>query len=102
MSYCDHLLCVVRRRSSVVRRPSTPLKDFSSETPEPIFSKLYVDSSVKGGLKINSNGQGQSIRMAVMPVYGKKTLKNLLQNRILVYSIEDSRSTKIVQMMSVG
>ena len=39
----------VRRPSSV--RPFTPLNDFSSETPGPIFFKLHVDPSVKGGLK---------------------------------------------------
>ena len=76
MSYCDHLPSVVRRRPSVVR-PSTTMNDFYSETPGPIFFKLHVEPSVKGGLKIYTNDRGPLIKMAVMPIYGK-TLKNLL------------------------
>ena len=45
MSYCGHLPSVV------VRRSSTPLNDFSSETPKQILFKLYVEPSVEGGLK---------------------------------------------------
>ena len=71
MSYCDHLPSVVR--------PSTYLNDFSSETSGPIFFKLHVEPSVKGGLKICSNGHGPLIKMAAMPIYGKKYL--LLQNK---------------------
>ena len=42
------------------------------------FSSNHVEPSVKGGLKICSNGQGLLIKMATMPI---KTLKNLhLQN----------------------
>ena len=48
MSYCDHLPSVVRL--------STPLKDFSSETPGTVFFKLHVEPSVKGELKISTNG----------------------------------------------
>ena len=50
MSYCDHLLSVIRRRPSVIR-PSTPLNNFSSVTPVPIFFKLHVDPFVEGGCK---------------------------------------------------
>ena len=70
MSYCDHLPSVVRRRPSV--RPSTPLNDFSSEPPGPIFFKLHVKPSIKGGLKICSNGHGSLIKMAAKPIYNKK------------------------------
>ena len=66
MSYCDHL-------PFVVRRPSTLLNGFSSEKPRPIFFKLHVESSVKGGLKICSNGQDQLTKMAVMQIYDKTT-----------------------------
>ena len=45
MSYCGHLPSVV------VRRASTPLNDLIFETPEQILFKLYVEPSVKGGLK---------------------------------------------------
>ena len=69
------------RPSSVVVRPSSPLNDFSSETPGPIFFKLHVEPSVQGRLKICSNGHGPLTKMAAMPIYGK-TLKNLfLQNQ---------------------
>ena len=65
MSYCD---LAVRRLSA---RPSTPLNDFSSETPGPIFFKLNVEPSVKWGLKIYTNGYGTLIKMSAMSIYGK-------------------------------
>ena len=58
MSYCDH--------SSSVVRPSTPLNNFSAETPGPIFFKFLLDPSVNGGLKIYTNGIGPLIKMAAM------------------------------------
>ena len=64
MSYCDHL-----PSSSV--RPSTPLNDVSSEIPGPIFFKLHVKPSVKGGLKICTNSHDPFIKMAAMPINGK-------------------------------
>ena len=51
--------------------PSTPSNKFSSETPGPIFFKLHVEPSVKGGLKICTNGHGPLIKMAAMPINGK-------------------------------
>ena len=67
----DELLWLLAvRRPYVVRRPSTPLKDFSSETPRPIFLN-HVEPSVKGGSKIYTNGYGPFIIMAAMPKYGK-------------------------------
>ena len=62
----------VHRRPSVCR-PLTPLNDFSSVTPGPIFFKLHVELSVKGELKICSNGHGPLIKMPTMPMYGKNT-----------------------------
>ena len=59
------------RPSSV--RPSTPLNDFSSETPGQVFFKPYVESSVKEGFKIYINGHGPLIKIAAMPIYGKNT-----------------------------
>ena len=66
MSYCDHL-------PYVIVRLSTPLNDFSSETPGPVFFKLHVKPSVKGGLKIYTNGHSPLTMMATMPIYGKNT-----------------------------
>ena len=45
--------------------------------------------------------------MAAMPIYGKTHLKfysrtKKAYGRILVYSIEDTKSTKFVQMMILG
>ena len=71
---------ITLRRLTVVRlsirRPSTPLNDFSSETPGPIFFKHHVEHSVEGGLKICLNGQDSLIKMAAIPIY-VKILKNL-------------------------
>ena len=53
-------------------RPSTPWNDFS-ETPGSVFFKLHVEPSVKEGLKICINGHHPLIKMAAMPIYGKKT-----------------------------
>ena len=55
-----------------VRRPSTPLNDFS-ETPGLVFFNLYVERSVDGGLKNCTYGHGPLIKMAAMPIYGKNT-----------------------------
>ena len=62
MSYCAHL-------PSFVVRLSTPLNDLTaSENPGPISFKLHVEPSVKGGLKICSNGHSPLIKMAAMPI----------------------------------
>ena len=104
MSYCDNLPSHFCRRLSVVGL-STPL-NFSSETPGPIFFKLHVNPSVEGGLKICTNGHGPLIKMATMRIYGKNLKSSpeprKLWGRILVHSIMDSRSTKFVQMMTLG
>ena len=55
MSYCDHLPFVVSCHQSICTL-STILYDFSSETPRPVFFKQHVEPSVKGGLKICTNG----------------------------------------------
>ena len=52
---------------------STPLNDFSSVTPGPIFFKFLLEPSVNGELKICTNGFGPLIKMAAMPIYGKNT-----------------------------
>ena len=52
------------------------LNDFS-EIPESTFLKFIVEPSVKGGLKICTNGNGPLITMAAMPVYSKMQLCNL-------------------------
>ena len=73
MSYCDHSWSVVspHRCLSLVCSLSAPLNDFSSEVPGPIFFKLHVEPSVKGGLKIYINGQGMITKVAAIPIYGK-------------------------------
>ena len=71
MNYCDHLPSVVVRPLSV--RLSTPLNDFFSVTPEPMFFKFHVELSVKRELKIFINGHSPLIKMAAMPIYGKNT-----------------------------
>ena len=67
MSYCDPLRSFVR--------PSTPLNDFSSETPLPVFFKRHVRLSVKGGLKIYINGHGPLKKMTACPYMVKTTKK---------------------------
>ena len=67
------------RRPSVVRR-SQCSKIFSSETGWPIKAKFYVEPPWEGGTKVYINGQGHMTKMTAMPIYGKKTFKNLLQN----------------------
>ena len=83
---------------------SIPLNNFSCEIPGPNFFKFYVNSSVKGGLKICTNSHGPLIKMVTVPIYVKYTLESSpeprkLLGRILVYSSGDSRSIKFVQMM---
>ena len=51
----------------------TSLNNFSSEIPGPIFFKLNVEPSVKGGLKVCTNGHGPLVKMATMPIYGKNS-----------------------------
>ena len=48
------------------------------ETLRPIFFKLHVGPSFKGGLKICTNGYGPLSKMAAMPIYGKNSF---LQNQ---------------------
>ena len=71
MSYSDHLPTAIRR-CPFVRLSPTPLNIFS-EAPGPIFFKLHMEPSVKGMLKIYTNGHGPLIKMAAMPIYGKNT-----------------------------
>ena len=58
---------------------------FSSETAWPIKAKFYVEppwEGGEGGTKVCINGPGHMTKMAAMPIYMVKTLKNLLlQNR---------------------
>ena len=61
--------------------------------------------SIKGALKICTNGHGPLTKMAAMPIYGK-TLKNLLLKNEESFEtdscIGDSRSTMFIKMMIVG
>ena len=64
--------------------------------------------SFEGILKICSNGSASLNKMASMPIYGKKTLKNLLQNKESFeaeswYIASGSQSTNFFfQLMMVG
>ena len=96
MSYCDRLQSIVCNPSSI----------HVFENPGPIFFKLYVEPSVKGGLKIVQMVTVHKLRWPFCP-YMVKTLKNLLKNQesfkaeYYIYSIRDSRATKFVQMMII-
>ena len=50
---------------------STPLNDFSSETPGRIFFRLHVKPCVKEGLKIYTSGYCPFSKMAAMPIYAR-------------------------------
>ena len=73
------------RPSSV--RPFTFSNFFNSETAWPIKAKFYVEPPWEGGTKICINGQGNMIKMAAMPIYGKN-LKNLLLQNQKSYDLE--------------
>ena len=65
---------MVRRPSSVRRRPSTI--SISSETAWPIKAKFYVEPPWEGGNKVYLNGPGHMTKMATMPIYGKNLKKS--------------------------
>ena len=67
----DELLWSLPVRRLSVRRLSTPFNDFSSKTPGPIFFKLYVALSVKGGLKIYTDCHGPLSEIAAIPIWYK-------------------------------
>ena len=67
----DELLWSLSVRRPSVRRPPTPLNNFSSKTPGPIFFKFLLEPFLNGGLKICTNGLCPLIKMAAMPIYGK-------------------------------
>ena len=64
-----------------------------------------MEPSVQGVLTVCSNGSAPLNNMATMPLYGKTHIivsslePKMLWGWIFVYSIEDSRSTKFLQMM---
>ena len=51
---------------------------FPSETTWPIEAKFHMEPPWDGGTKVCSNGPGHMTKMAAMPPYMVKTLKNLL------------------------
>ena len=63
------------------RRRSQCSKIFFSETAGPIKAKFYVEPLWVGGTKVCSWDPGHMTKMAAMPIYGKNSKKNLLQNR---------------------
>ena len=65
----------------------------SSLKPRAIFTRLHMVPSVERVLPICSNGFAPLNKMATMPIYGKN---------ILLYSLQDSSSTKFDQIMTVS
>ena len=104
LSYCDQLPSFVHL--SIHPWLSTHSNDFSSKTPGPIFFKLHLEPSFKGGLKICTDGHCPFINMAAMLMYGKKHLKIFFSRTKEafrpVYSIRNSSSINFVQMMTLG
>ena len=68
---------MIRRPSSVIRRPSFTISNIFSKTAWPIKAKFYVE----GGTKVCSRHQGHMTKMAATPIYGKNLSKILLQKR---------------------
>ena len=62
-------------RQSVVRRPSTMLKDLLLQTAWPIKAKFDVEPPWVGGTKVCSRQLGHMTKMAAMPIYGKNPIK---------------------------
>ena len=60
---------------SVVRRPSTFSKDFSSETTKPISIKFHIQPLDRGGKKVCIFRPGHMTKMAAMPIYNKNLKK---------------------------
>ena len=67
---------MVRRPSSVRRRPSSISNVDSSETAWPIKAKFYMKPPWEGGTEVYINGPGHMTKMAAMPLYGKNLKKS--------------------------
>ena len=61
----------------VWRLSSFTISNIFSETAWPIKAKFYVEPPWVGGTKVCSRHPGHMTKMAAMPKYGKKPLKNL-------------------------
>ena len=61
--------------ASIVCHPSTSSEDFSSKTTGPISIKFHMQPTGNGGKKVYIFGPCHMTKMAVMPIYGKKTSK---------------------------
>ena len=62
--------------ASVVRRPSTSSKDFSSATTRPISIKFHMQSPGTGEKKVYIFHPGHMTKMAAMPIYGRNIRKS--------------------------
>ena len=62
--------------ASVVRRPSTSSKYFSSETPRPISFKFHMQSPGAGEKTVYIFHPGHMTKMAAMPIYGRNIKKS--------------------------
>ena len=67
MSYCDDFSSVCPCVC-----PLTFSNDFSSEVPEPVLLKFYMEPPKVVGTKNCENGRSPLTKMAAMPIYGKK------------------------------
>ena len=61
---------------TMLRRPSTISKPFSSETAGPIKAKLHVEHPKEEGTKVYINGPFHMTKMAAVPIYGKNHKKS--------------------------
>ena len=51
---------------------------FCSKSTGPTEAKFHVELSCHGRTKVCSNSHGHMTKMAAMPIYGKKHIKNLV------------------------
>ena len=90
------------------RRPTTISNDFSIETTGSIVTKFHKRPSGPIETKHFSNGLGHMNKMAAMPIYNKKIKSSYSPVPMdrwpwnLVCSIKYARTTKIVQIMTLG
>ena len=79
---------------------STFLNIFSSETTGPIEAKFHMEPPCVGETHVCSNGPGHMIKMATMPIYGKK-LKNLVLRTLKADDLETWYAVSGAQVLQI-
>ena len=69
-----------------------------SEIARLINAKFHVAPPWEGGTKVSINGPGHMIKMASMPIYGKKYKDLLLQNQ-KSYDLESWHAASVPQVL---